>query len=116
MVEITNKIEQINNIALPKLFERKKTISLKAEALKKLERDISLTEKDLKPIKLRYDFLKKSLLKIISLQEEITNKGKDQETLQKKQNEQKAQELILLRELETKKEIYLSLENNLQSI
>ena len=116
LVEITNKIEQINNIALPKLFERKKTISLKAEALKKLERDISLTEKDLKPIKLRYDFLKKSLLKIISLQEEITNKEKDQETLQKKQNEQKARELILLKELQTKKEIYSSLENNLQSI
>ena len=60
LIEITNNIEQINIIALPKLFERKKTISLKAEALKKLERDISLTEKDLKPIKLRYDFLKKS--------------------------------------------------------
>ena len=77
LIEITNNIEQINIIALPKLFERKKTISLKAEALKKLERDISLTEKDLKPIKLRHDFLKKSLLKIISLQEEIINKGKD---------------------------------------
>ena len=60
LVEITNKIGQFNNIALPKLFERKKTILLKAESLRELERDISLTEKDLKPLKLRYDFLQKS--------------------------------------------------------
>ena len=115
LVEITNKIEQINNITLPNLFERKKTISLKAEALNKLERDISLTEKDLKPIKLRYEFLQKSLLTINNLQEEIMKKEKTKETLQNKQNGKKAQELILINELKTKKDVYFSLKSNLQS-
>ena len=114
LVEITNKIGQINNIALPKLFERKKTILFKAESLKELERDISLTEKDLKPLKLRYEVLQKSLFTINNLQEEVMNKEKELETLQNKKNEQKPQELRLINELETKKEIYFSLKSNLQ--
>ena len=114
LVEITNNIEQLNNNVLPKLFERKKTILLKAESLKELERDISLTEKDLKPLKLRYDFLQKSLFTINNLQEEVKNKEKVLGTLQNKKNGQKSQELKLINELETKKEIYFSLKSNLQ--
>ena len=114
LVEITNNIEQLNNNVLPKLFERKKTILLKAESLKELERDISLTEKDLKPLKLRYEFLQKSFFTINNLQEGVMNKEKALETLQNKKYGQKPQEFKLINELETKKEIYFSLKSNLQ--
>ena len=115
LLEITKKIEQLN-ISLPKLFEKKNTITLKVEALKQLKNGISLTKKELEPIQLRYDILQKSLKTIFKLQEEITTKEKALVTLRNKQNEQKARELILIQELQTKQRIYSTLKDNLQKV
>ncbi len=114
LVEITDKIEHLQNIALPKLLEQKRVISSGADARKQLEGGISLAEKELEPIQLRYDTLQKDLLTINQLQEEIRTKEEARATLQKKQSEQKASELVLVNALQTKQEVHTNLKRNLQ--
>ncbi len=114
LVEITGKIEHLENIALPKLLEQKRVISSGADARMQLEGDISLAEKELEPIQMRYDTLQKDLLTINQFQEEIRTKEESRATLQKKQNEQKTSELVLVNALQTKQEVYKNLKRNLQ--
>ena len=109
LVEISEKIEQIQNNDLPKLLEQKNVISVADDNKKQLERAISSTKSELDPIKVRSDFLKKDLLKINKLQEEIRTKEKRLATLKTSQNEQKALELTLINELQTKQEVYANL-------
>ena len=109
LAKIVEKIEQIQNIELPDLLEQKRLILLDADKRKQLERAISLTEKELDPIKLKYNFLKKDLLNINKLSEEIRVKEKLLATLQSSQNEQKALELTLINELKTKQEVHETL-------
>ena len=108
MVEVSEKIEQIQNTDLPKLLEQKNVISKADDNKKQLERAISSTKSELDPIKVRSDFLKKDLLKISKLQEEIRTKEKTSNS-ENNQNEQKALELTLINELQTKQEVYSNL-------
>ena len=112
--EITDKIEHLQNIDLPKLLEQKRLISSGVEVRKKLEGEISLAKKELEPIRLRYDNLHKDLLSINQIREEIKTKEELRETLNKKQSEQKANELVLVKALQSKQEVHTNLKRNLQ--
>ena len=109
LVEITERIEQIQNNNLPKLLDQKNVISVADDNKKQLERAISSTKSELDPIKVRSDFLKKDLLKINKLIEEIRIKEKTLATLKTSQSEKKAIELTLINELQTKQEVYANL-------
>ena len=116
LFEITKKIKQIQNIDLPKLYEKKRKISLKADAWRQLKRDITFTESELEPIKIRYSILDKTFLNINKLYEEIRIKEEARTTLQKKQNEKKAQENILNNKLQNIKAVHSNLKKDSQTM
>ena len=114
LVQITKKIEQLQNVDLPKLFEQKKQISQKAEARIQLERDITFNKKELEPLKIRYQIINKAFLEINKLYAEIQTKEEAQTTLLKKQNEKKAQEVILNKKLQKIQEVHSNLKKDKQ--
>ena len=116
LFEITKKIKQIQDIDLPKLYEKKRKISLKSDACMQLKRDITFTESELEPIKIRYSILDKTYLNINKLYEEIRIKEEARATLQKKQNEKKAQENILNNKLKNIKAVHSNLKKDSQTI
>ena len=89
LVEISEKIEQLQNITLPKILEQKRLILKEAKTRMQLEGRISIAEKELESIQLRYNGLQKDLLTINQLQEEIRIKEEERATLLKKQNKQR---------------------------
>ncbi len=116
LIEITKKIESLQNIDLPKLLEQKRFISTRTESRKQLERDISLTEKGMEPIQLRYDNLQKDLLTISQILKDIRKMDETRKNLQKRQHTQKARELILVNSFTAKQEVHKNLKRDLQRI
>ena len=114
LVEINKKIKQLQKIDLPKSYEQKKQILLKADAFKQLKRDIHLIKIKLEPIKIRRSNLEKALLDINKLYEEIRTKEEARATLQKKKNEKKAQEIILNNKLQNIQEVHSNLKRDSQ--
>ena len=116
LLQITEKIEQLQNADLPKLFEQKQQISQKADARIQLERDITLINKELEPLKIRYEIINKAFLDINKLHAEIKTKEEAQTTLLKKQNEKKAQEITLNKKLQKIQEDHSNLKKDKQRI
>ena len=114
LVEINKKIKQLQKIDLPKSYEQKEQILLKADAFKQLKRDIHLIKIKLEPIKIRHSNLEKALLDINKLYEEIRTKEDARATLQKKKNEKKAQEIILNNKLQNIQEVHSNLKRDSQ--
>tara|TARA_A100001035_G_scaffold187092_1_gene149203 strand:+ start:7819 stop:10485 length:2667 start_codon:yes stop_codon:yes gene_type:complete len=112
LVQISKNIEQLQNTDLPKLFEQKQQISQKADARIQLEREITLTKKELEPLRIRYEIINKTFLDIKKLHADIQTKEEAQKTLLNKQNEKKTQEIALNNNLKKIQEFHSNLKKD----
>ena len=104
LVETTELLNQLQNIKLPKLRGKRLLISEQIESGNKLKANLNIAKKELEPIHFQHKVLKKVLLNISQLRKEISLREKKQLNLKTLQNEKKVSELILEKDLKSKKE------------
>ncbi|KGG14455.1 DNA double-strand break repair Rad50 ATPase [Prochlorococcus sp. SS52] len=116
LIEITEELNHLQNLELPKLLKQKHLVSIKAENIKKLEREINLVEKELEPIELRYNTSQKALISIRQLKGDIKKKEQEQKESFKEHNQEKALESLMTEKLKTKQEMHHKLKEDLGRI
>ncbi len=116
LVEISKRIEQLQNIELPKYLDQKRVLSEGTDEILRLQTKITLLETELEPIKLRSQAIQKISFELNELCEEIKSREEKRVDLQKKHVEFESNRLILFNDIKLKRDVLLSLKKKLQKI
>ena len=116
LVKISEQVKELQSIELPRLHEQKYLLSKDTSEITRLKSEITHTEKELSPILLFGQSIKKDLNEISKLKEEVKLEELKRASLLKNQSKKKADILIINNEIKTKKEILKRLRLEMQKM